>query len=124
MSIQSDRFVAERAPFLEYLQGLEASWPVVSLDELIEKAGGPDRVAVLGVDLVEGFCRQGALSSPRVTPVVGPAVRILTHPQAPLVSATVTRSFSISVARTVLEVLPSSRTLSCSVVTRSTVPFS
>lgn len=82
MSVQTDRFLAERAPFLEYLKALEASWPVVSLEELIEKAAGPDRVAVLGVDLVEGFCRQGALSSPRVTPVVGPAVRILTRARA------------------------------------------
>ncbi len=82
MSTAPERFVAERAPFLEYLLSLEASWPVVPLEELVEQAGGPEGVMVLGVDLVEGFCRQGALSSPRVAPVVEPAARILTRARA------------------------------------------
>ncbi len=79
MSADSARFLAERAPFLEYLKALEASWPVVCMEDLLAEAGGPQGAAVLGVDLVQGFCRQGALSSPRVAPVVEPATRILTR---------------------------------------------
>ena len=73
------RFVAERAPFLEYLKTWEASWPEVSWEALVAGSGGAERVAVVGVDLVNGFCHQGALASPQVNALVGPTVRILTR---------------------------------------------
>jgi len=72
-------FVAGRLPFLNYLEELQSTWPELSWSALLAESGGPRSVAVLGVDLVEGFCRQGALSSPRVGNIVVPAVRILSQ---------------------------------------------
>lgn len=73
------RFVEERRPFLEYLKELEAGWRPLPLEELIGEAGGPEGVAVLGVDLLKGFCCEGALASPRVAGIVPQAVRMLTR---------------------------------------------
>lgn len=73
------RFVAERAPFLGYLKGLESSWTAVPFEDLIAEAGGPENVAVIGVDLLKGFCCEGALASPRVGAIVPAAVRMLTR---------------------------------------------
>ncbi len=72
-------FVAARVPFLEYLEELRSTWTDLSWKTLLEESGGPEGVAVLGVDLVEGFCRQGALSSPRVAAIVAPAVGLLSR---------------------------------------------
>lgn len=78
MQTEVARFVAERTPFLEYLKEWEASWPTARVEELVGEAGSPEAVAVVGVDLLKGFCRQGPLFSPRVAALVDPAVRILT----------------------------------------------
>lgn len=77
--MQTAEFVAQRAPFLTYLKELEASWPVVPFEDLVAQAGGPENVAVLGVDLLKGFCCEGALASPRVAAIVPHAVRMLTR---------------------------------------------
>lgn len=79
MSDGLSAFVAGRVPFLEYLEELPSTWPESCWSALLAESGGPQGVAVLGVDLVEGFCRQGALSSPRVGDIVAPAVRILSQ---------------------------------------------
>ncbi|MGI5842857.1 MAG: isochorismatase family cysteine hydrolase [Candidatus Xenobium sp.] len=79
MSNELSAFVTGRIPFLEYLEELPSTWPECSWSSLLEESGGPQGVAVLGVDLVEGFCRQGALSSPRVGEIVPTVVRILSQ---------------------------------------------
>ena len=45
--MEPTRFVAERAPFLEYLLELEASWTPLPMEDLVARAGGPAGVAVL-----------------------------------------------------------------------------
>lgn len=77
--METARFVAERAPFLEYLLELEASWTPLPMEELLARAGGPAGVAILGVDLVKGFCTSGPLASPQVGALVEPAARIFTR---------------------------------------------
>jgi nicotinamidase-related amidase len=47
------------------------------LAEVIAEAGGPERVAVVAVDVVNGFCREGALASARVGAIVDPVARLL-----------------------------------------------
>lgn len=44
-----------------------------------ETCSQPDRVAVLVIDLVRGFCHVGPLASPRVEALVGPAADFLRH---------------------------------------------
>jgi nicotinamidase-related amidase len=55
--------------FLRYL----ADWQQgLSALPLMEAAPSPDRAAVFSVDLINGFCTEGVLSSPRVQAIVGP----------------------------------------------------
>lgn len=70
-------FVARSTPFLNYLEELEASWPSVSMESVVEEAGGPQHVALVAVDLVKGFCTEGPLASPRIQGVAANAARIL-----------------------------------------------
>jgi nicotinamidase-related amidase len=72
-----DGFIAGNRPFVQYLKEWEESLPSIALEEVIEKAGGPERVAVITVDMIEGFCRSGPLSSPRVEALIAPVVRLL-----------------------------------------------
>lgn len=58
--------------FLEWLRGWTASLEMASLSEIVLEAGGPESVAVLCVDLTNGFAHEGPLSSPRVKGIVQP----------------------------------------------------
>lgn len=63
--------------FVDYLQALQASWPEVTMEELVQRAGGPERVCILAVDVLKGFCDEGALASARVRRMVPHTRRIL-----------------------------------------------
>lgn len=65
--------------FWNWLEAHRSNRPSRRLCDLLEEAGGPRRCAVVGVDLIEGFCRQGALSSPRVGALVPPTAEFLTR---------------------------------------------
>lgn len=65
------------APFLEWLDGWYDSLGDLSLGEVVRTAGGPDRIAVLVVDLLEGFCSRGPLASPRVAALLPGTARFL-----------------------------------------------
>lgn len=67
------------APFLRWLEQWHATLPSLSISrDLIASAGGAERVGVVVVDLLVGFCSEGALASPRVG-ALGPGVaRFLT----------------------------------------------
>jgi nicotinamidase-related amidase len=66
------------APFLAWLHDWYGSLAPVRLEELVREAGGPDRVAILVVDLLVGFCLEGPLASPRVGALAAPAATFLT----------------------------------------------
>ncbi|MCO5177436.1 MAG: isochorismatase family protein [Thermomicrobiales bacterium] len=65
------------APFLNAVESWLLSLPEGSLEEIIDTAGGPDRVAIVSVDLIVGFCHSGALSSPRVAGLLGPVADLM-----------------------------------------------
>jgi nicotinamidase-related amidase len=64
------------AAFLEYLDQFVATLPEQPLQQLLEQAGGPQRVAVVAVDVIEGFCVSGPLASERVGRIVPPIERL------------------------------------------------
>ena len=78
------------APFLAYLDGFVAALPDRRLDEVVAAAGGAERVAIVVVDVVNGFCRFGPLASERVGAIVPPIVRLLTAARAAGVTRMVT----------------------------------
>ncbi len=63
-------------PFLGWLVNWYNSRPTLDLNKAIEEAGGPGAVAVMAVDVINGFCHEGALASPRVGRIVGPVARL------------------------------------------------
>lgn len=69
-------FVESSTPFLRYLEDWHSRIPEAALDELI--GGKPETVAVVCVDVIVGFCTEGALSSPRVNTIVQPIARLFT----------------------------------------------
>lgn len=62
-------------PFLDYLETWAENLKPVKLADLVF---APETLAILSVDMVEGFCSQGPLSSPRVAGIVDPIAQLLT----------------------------------------------
>ena len=63
--------------FMEYLDRFVGELPEERLDDVIARAGGPAYVAVIAVDVVNGFCVHGPLASERVGQIVPPIERLL-----------------------------------------------
>ena len=66
----------EEKEFLEYLNQWLADLPAISQDEVF---GDPAKNAILSVDITNGFCKAGSLSSPRVAAIIPPIVNLLQH---------------------------------------------
>jgi nicotinamidase-related amidase len=56
-------------PFLRYVVDWEARLPSLPLADL---AANPRRVAIISVDVINGFCNTGTLASPRIQGIVAP----------------------------------------------------
>jgi len=75
--------VPRGAEFLEWLARWHGSLRPASLrGEVIAAAGGAGHVAVVVVDLLVGFCREGPLASARVGALGAPAARFLREARA------------------------------------------
>lgn len=61
------------SPFLEYLSTWQEGLPILSLNQAIPN---PQVAAILSVDVIEGFCHQGPLASPRVKGIIEPIVSL------------------------------------------------
>jgi len=57
-------------PFLAYLEQWHSALPALSLQSVV--AAAPERVALVSVDMINGFCREGPLAGPRVGALVDP----------------------------------------------------
>lgn len=63
-------------PFLDYLDRWFSDLPIVSLKSLL-KEHSADRTALVIVDVVNGFCKEGNLASPRIGRIVPEIVRLV-----------------------------------------------
>jgi nicotinamidase-related amidase len=64
-------------PFLGWLEGWIASLPSVNLRAVMDERGlKPENVCVVSADLVNGFCYEGPLASPRIRDIVEPSVAL------------------------------------------------
>jgi nicotinamidase-related amidase len=61
--------------FLSYLKQWVDALPSVSLPEIFPS---PKNTAIISVDVINGFCSEGPLSSPRVQKIVDPITRLFT----------------------------------------------
>jgi nicotinamidase-related amidase len=68
---------ASSRPFLDWLGRWLASVPALDLETYMREEGiGPENMALISADLVEGFCYRGPLASPRIADIVGPSARL------------------------------------------------
>jgi nicotinamidase-related amidase len=67
------------ADFLDYLDNWLAHLPAAALDSVIQQ---PAATAVLCVDMINGFCTRGPLSSPRVQGIAAPIARLFSAAHA------------------------------------------
>lgn len=68
--------ISDARPFIQWLVHWYNTRPAMELAQVIAEAGGPDKVAVMAVDVTTGFCSEGALSSERVGRIVRPIARL------------------------------------------------
>jgi nicotinamidase-related amidase len=61
-------------PFLNYVTEWEAALPALPLASV---AADPARVAIIAVDVINGFCHSGPLASPRVKNIIAPIVALM-----------------------------------------------
>lgn len=73
----SSELASAGKPFLDWLNTWIANLAPLDLELHIEQQGaGPDNVAVIAADLVNGFCYTGPLASPRIAGIVGPSAAL------------------------------------------------
>ena len=61
--------------FLNWLHHWYSELPVISFQSLL-KDYQPDQTAIVSVDVVNGFCKEGNLSSPRVAKIIAPIIQL------------------------------------------------
>jgi nicotinamidase-related amidase len=71
----STDLLTQSKTFLAFLENWQAQLQPVVLAEVIKN---PDRVAILSVDVINGFCYEGPLASPRVAGIVEPIASLFT----------------------------------------------
>jgi len=69
-----DTFIQESKPFIEWMLDWKANLKPFSLSSLTQPH--PKDVGIVSVDVIEGFCTVGPLSSPRVNNIVEPITRL------------------------------------------------
>ena len=68
--MQTDAFIAQSKPFIEYMLDWYNDLKPISLSALVD--GEPQEVGIISVDVIKGFCNIGPLASERVNTIVGP----------------------------------------------------
>ena len=69
-----DQLMQQSEPFLRYVVDWEANLPTLSLGDLL---ADPQRVAIVSVDVINGFCYTGPLSSPRIQTIIAPITQLM-----------------------------------------------
>ncbi|HEX2908389.1 MAG TPA: isochorismatase family protein [Phototrophicaceae bacterium] len=70
-----ETFIEHSKPFIEWMLNWKAGLQPLSLATLINQH--PEQVGIVSVDVIEGFCHVGPLSSPRVKNIIAPITRLL-----------------------------------------------
>ncbi len=68
--MELNNLIEKATPFLRYVVEWQSSLQPLAIDGIVH--GQPGNVAVLSVDIINGFCYEGPLASPRVAALVEP----------------------------------------------------
>lgn len=69
-----DEFLGSSRPFVQWMLDWKAALQPISLRSLTED--GANKVGIISVDVIKGFCTVGPLSSPRVNQIVEPITQL------------------------------------------------
>ncbi len=75
MGAYAKTFIENSTPFIEWMLNWQASLKPVALPSLSFN-DDPRAIGILSVDVIEGFCTMGPLSSPRVNQIIEPITRL------------------------------------------------
>ena len=75
MDTNAKIFIENSTPFIEWMLKWQASLRPIMLESMSSN-GEPTSIGILSVDVIEGFCTVGPLSSPRVNQIVKPITRL------------------------------------------------
>lgn len=70
----ANTFIENSRPFIQWMLDWKAGLKPLSLSTLTQSR--PEQVGLVSVDVIEGFCNVGPLSSPRVKNIVEPITRL------------------------------------------------
>src|SRR3712207_4293194 len=69
--------VKRSGPFMSWLIDWHRQLPAIRLEDIV--GSNPRETAILSVDVINGFCYEGVLSSPRVANIVQPIASLFTR---------------------------------------------
>jgi nicotinamidase-related amidase len=72
--MQLNDFIEHSKPFMQWMLDWKAGLQPLSLTSIT--ADGADKVGIISVDVIKGFCTIGPLSSPRVNNIVAPIAHL------------------------------------------------
>lgn len=68
------QLIKQSEPFLRYVVDWRARLPALPLAEVL---AAPERVAIISVDVINGFCYTGPLASPRIQTIIAPITMLM-----------------------------------------------
>jgi nicotinamidase-related amidase len=74
--MDTQNFIDHSRPFIQWMLDWKQSLKPARFDSLLHN-GNPRSAGIISVDVIEGFCSVGPLSSPRVNQIVDPIVRLM-----------------------------------------------
>jgi nicotinamidase-related amidase len=77
---QSPTLAEQSAPFLAYLEQWYRALPTADLAAIVGEQ--PERVALLSIDMINGFCKEGPLAGPRVGALIAPVTALFRRAHA------------------------------------------
>jgi nicotinamidase-related amidase len=72
--MNTDQFINQSRPFIDWMLDWKARLQPLSIASVIQNQ--PDKVGIISVDVIKGFCTVGPLSSPRVNQTVEPITKL------------------------------------------------
>lgn len=73
--MNAENFIAQSTPFIQWMLDWKAGLKPTSLQALFDN-NDPRTVGIISVDVIEGFCTVGPLSSPRINGIVAPITQL------------------------------------------------
>lgn len=72
-----DNFLYNSRPFLNYLFDFYSNLEDKKLEDIVKEAGNTENISILVVDMLNGFCKEGPLASPRVKKLINPIKELI-----------------------------------------------